>query len=88
MRMLRIAICDDLQSEREAVKGFLHSFFAAVPYEYALTEYGCGETIADDYEDGSVDFDLIFLDIFLEGMLGMEAACCAGVLVLQICRLP
>lgn len=82
--MLRIAICDDLQSEREAVKGFLHSFFAAVPYEYALTEYGCGETIADDYEDGSVDFDLIFL----EGMLEMEAACCAGVLVLQICRLP
>lgn len=27
-------------------------------------------------EDGSVDFDLIFLDIFLEGMLEMEAARC------------
>ena len=31
--MLRIAICDDLKSERDMVKGFLRSFFAAAPYE-------------------------------------------------------
>ncbi len=42
--MLRIAICDDLKSERDMVKGFLRSFFAAVPYEYTLAEYSRGET--------------------------------------------
>lgn len=57
--MLRIAICDDLKSERDMVKGFLRSFFAAVPYEYTLAEYSRGETMVDDYDDGSVDFDLI-----------------------------
>ena len=72
--MLRIAICDDLKSERDMVKGFLRSFFAAVPYEYTLAEYSRGETMVDDYDDGSVDFDLIFMDIFIDGMLGMEAA--------------
>ena len=58
------------------VKGFLRSFFAAVPYEYTLAEYSRGETMVDDYDDGSVDFDLIFMDIFMDGMLGMEAARC------------
>ena len=71
--MLRIAICDDLKSERDMVKGFLRSFFAAVPYEYTLAEYSRGETMVDDYDDGSVDFDLIFMDIQMPVMNGYEA---------------
>ena len=72
--MLRIAICDDLPPERAALGRFLQAYFSAHPYEYTLTEYARGENLADDYEDGAADFDLIFLDIFLDGMLGMEAA--------------
>lgn len=72
--MLRIAICDDLPQEREALGRFLRCYFAAHPYEYVLTEYARGETLVDDYEDGSVAFDLIFLDIFMDGILGMEVA--------------
>lgn len=72
--MLRIAICDDQLSERELLGGFLRGYFAAHPYEYVLTEYSRGETLVDDYEDGSASFDLIFLDIFMDGILGMEAA--------------
>lgn len=41
-----------------------------------MAEYSRGETMVDDYDDGSVDFDLIFMDIFMDGMLGMEAARC------------
>ncbi len=72
--MLRIAICDDLQTERETLARFLRAYFAAHPYEYILTEYARGETLADDYEDGLVRFDLIFMDIYMDGILGMEAA--------------
>lgn len=72
--MLRIAICDDQPSERELLSRFLRSYFAAHPYEYILTEYARGETLVDDFEDGLVSFDLIFLDIYMDGMLGMEAA--------------
>lgn len=72
--MLRIAICDDLPSEREMLGRFLRSYFAAHPYEYVLTEYARGETLVDDYEDSSASFDLIFLDIFMDGILGMECA--------------
>lgn len=72
--MLRIAICDDLPSERETLSRFLRAYFAAHPYEYILTEYSRGETLVDDYEDGSAAFDLIFLDIFMDGILGMECA--------------
>ena len=72
--MLRIAICDDQPSERELLGRFLRAYFAAHPYEYELTEYAGGEPLVDDYEDGCACFDLIFLDIFLDGILGMEAA--------------
>ena len=78
--MLRIAICDDLKSERDMVKGFLRSFFAAVPYEYTLAEYSRGETMVDDYDDGSVDFDLIFMDIFMACLEWRLPAVCGGTL--------
>lgn len=74
MGMLRIAICDDQPAEREALGRFLRAFFAVHPYEYILTEYSRGETLLDDYEDGDAAFNLIFLDIFMDGILGMECA--------------
>lgn len=72
--MLRIAICDDLPGEREVLGRFLRAYFSAHPYEYAVTEYGQGETLVDDYEDGEAGYDLVFLDIFMDGILGMECA--------------
>ncbi len=72
--MLRIAICDDLLLERERCRRFLRAYFFTHPYEYSLTEYSRGEALVDDYEDGAVSFDLIFLDIFMDGILGIEAA--------------
>lgn len=72
--MLRIAICDDQPEEREILSSFFRSYFSAHPYEYILTEYSRGDTLVDDYEDGTAAFDLVFLDIFMDGILGIEAA--------------
>lgn len=72
--MLRIAICDDRPEDRACLGCFLRAYFAAHPYAYALTEYALGETLVDDYEDGSAAYDMIFLDIFMDGILGIEAA--------------
>lgn len=72
--MLKLAICDDMPQEREALRRFLESYFAQAGYEYEITEYMCGEPLAADYEDGDGDFDLIFLDIFMGELNGLETA--------------
>lgn len=72
--MLKLAICDDMQQEREALRRFLKGYFAQAGYEYEITEYTCGESLAADYEDGDGDFDLIFLDIFMGELDGIATA--------------
>lgn len=72
--MLRLAICDDLAGERETLRRFLEGYFAQSGHAYEITEYVCGEPLAADYEDGDGCFDLIFLDIFMGGLNGVETA--------------
>lgn len=71
---MRIAICDDEKTDRENLRGFLQSFFCNMNYSCELVEYPCGEPLAADYEDGAAGYDLIFLDIFMGGIDGMQTA--------------
>ncbi|QNM05325.1 LytR/AlgR family response regulator transcription factor [Qiania dongpingensis] len=71
--MLYIAVCDDIEEERSALRCFLNSYFVQNPYPYTITEYATGESLCDDISEGS-RFDLIFLDIFMSGMSGIETA--------------
>lgn len=72
--MLQIAVCDDREEDRDRITGLLCRYLKESAYEYEITEYKNGEMLADDYEEGFVNFDLIFMDIYMEQMLGMEAA--------------
>lgn len=72
--MLKLAICDDMPQEREALRCFLKSYFAQAGHECDITEYMCGEPLAADYEDGDGVFDLIFLDIYMGEQNGLETA--------------
>ncbi len=70
--MLKIAICDDLEADRASLRRFLAARLACCDHE--ITEYACAQPLLADYEEESADFDLLFLDIFMEGMDGMAAA--------------
>lgn len=72
--MLHIAICDDESAERTQLRTWLTSYLTGQNIGCTFTEYSSGEPLCGDYEDQLVRFDLIFLDIFMGKMNGMEAA--------------
>lgn len=73
--MLHIGICDDSESDRAALRALI----SQIPglrraADLQVSEYVCGEQLLLDAEDGRCDFDLLFLDIFMGGLSGMETA--------------
>lgn len=73
-KRIRIAICDDMDSDRKVLhEGILH-FFQKRGEIVEITEYNCGETLIDDMKEGYEKFEIIFMDIFMEEMTGIEAA--------------
>ena len=73
--MLQIGICDDMESDRS----LLRSVLGAIPGyrrvgDMNITEYSSGEALLIDAERGCCEFDLLFLDIYMNGISGMETA--------------
>jgi DNA-binding LytR/AlgR family response regulator len=69
-----IAICDDRQLERELLRAVLENFFVARREEIRIVGYASGEGLLADLEEGYEQFDLYFLDIYMDGMTGLETA--------------
>jgi len=65
---MRIAICDDLSSEREALKNMLVQEIK----NCTVTEFDNGLRLITCHNDEP--FDLIFLDIIMPGISGIETA--------------
>lgn len=72
--MLQIAICDDQAPERLRLREWLIRYYTAQNVSCAFTEYACGEALYADYNDQSARFDLVFLDIYMDGMDGVKTA--------------
>lgn len=66
---LKIAVCDDVLADRQR----LISLIKAENSYCECTAYQSGEMLLWDFESGT-HFDIFFLDIFMEGMSGVEAA--------------
>lgn len=70
--MLKIGLLEDEQEQAERLIRFLGQYQAAHPqFVYTLQRYNRALELLDHYER---DFDLLFLDIRLPDMTGMEAA--------------
>lgn len=66
---MKIAICDDSREDR----GALRTLLEACGYDFEIKEYGSGEELYTDM--GYVrECVIVFLDINMEGMDGLEAA--------------
>ncbi len=66
---LKIAICDDVSHDRQQ----LISFIKSTGLYCEIASYDCGEALVWDLESPT-HFDIFFLDIFMNGMSGLEAA--------------
>ena len=67
MEPLRLAICDDLPEEREALLALLEQ----APIPTACAQFGSSEELLDVFRPGV--FDLLLMDIYMNGMTGVEA---------------
>ena len=67
---MKIAICDDVLSHRDTLRPFLIEFFHSKEISTDISEYSSGTNILDSEEN----FDIVFLDIELGDMSGIEIA--------------
>ena len=71
--MLRIAIAEDLDSERDCLTEYVQNYGREKGLELALHIYSDGQELADAYDAGCRE-DLILLDIDMERMDGISTA--------------
>lgn len=72
--MKRIVLCDDVELERQILKELLELYFKEIGEEVSVVEYESGESLIADVEEGYLEADLLFLDIYMKNMNGMETA--------------
>lgn len=72
--MKRIVICDDVEIERLLMKEILSEYFAEIHEEVSIIEYDSGEGMLADVQEGYLDMELLFLDIYMKELNGMETA--------------
>lgn len=70
--MLKIAICEDESSQRTKLKEYINKALTEnTNKKYEIIEYERGEAILEDYPRG---VDIIFLDIQMDNINGMDTA--------------
>lgn len=68
MKPLRLAVCDDQPEDREA----LISLLKQSPVQTACVPFAGGEALLAAFRPGA--FDLLLIDIYMEGITGVETA--------------
>ena len=72
--MIRAAVCDDEKEIREYLTRQITDYLAAEDLDGEVTAFSDGEPLAQAYENGTADFDLILLDITMKSCDGLTAA--------------
>lgn len=72
--MRKIVICDDMELERLLLKDILIQYFEEIQEEVSIIEYSSGEVLVADAEEGYLEGELLFLDIYMDQLNGMETA--------------
>ncbi len=70
---MKIAVCDDGKIDIEIITDFMKRYFSDKPFTPVLNTYLSGEGLLADFDDEQA-FDVVFLDIYMETMLGMDVA--------------
>ena len=70
---MRVAVCDDCSIDRELFVAVLHYYFVNKPISNEIIQYENGMDLLHDVED-DMWFDIIFLDIYMNDLLGIDVA--------------
>lgn len=69
---MNIAIIDDLTEDRRGLAEHLNTYMTAHKISYSRQEFSSAEDFFKVFAPGA--FDIVFLDIYMDGISGMEAA--------------
>lgn len=69
---MNIAIVDDLEPDRLRLEKYLRKYDAAHGLNFRITQFDSGEALLRDFVP--FRYSLIFLDIYMDGMTGVDAA--------------
>ena len=69
--MINVGIVEDNPEDAQKLSGYLEDFFKNSDQEYSLKVFQSGLSFLDKYDP---DFDIVFMDIEMPDMNGMETA--------------
>lgn len=69
---MKIAICDDMLQEKILLKEMAERYLEENDYEADIVTFENGEALLKNFETGA--YDIIFLDVYMNGMNGLETA--------------
>lgn len=65
---MQIALCDDEEQQIDVLEGFLRAYEAEHDLNLTITRFSSGEALLA----ASEEFSIVFMDIYLDGLLGTE----------------
>jgi len=68
---IQIGICDDSEEDIRILSEILYAYDPS----FRILAYADGESMLEDCCDSNILFDIIFLDIYMPGLSGIEIAC-------------
>lgn len=69
---MRLAIIDDIDKERDQALQFFKEYQAAHPVIFTVDSFNCAEAFLKAFVPYT--YDIVFMDIYMDGMTGLEAA--------------
>lgn len=72
--MYRIAVCEDEIIHREQIEKECRQILSLLKIEYSLNVFENCQTLMEVISENIIDFDLLLLDIVMDGTNGMELA--------------
>lgn len=71
---MKLFICEDCIEDRKILQKFIQEYGIEQHLEWDVLEYASAEDLCNAWESITEEPDIIFFDIFMNGMTGMEAA--------------